>query len=142
VADGLRRFLVTAELGTRMDLWATTATFTNWLEGRGPAERETWMVMCPGEYGEAFLEASRQLGATVEEIDGAGDGERYVLRVGEPGTGWQPPKPRKQPRTHRLDAHYPARTACGLDSAGRSVSADKDSVTCRRCNPFAEASRG
>jgi len=101
VTERLHCFLVTADLGTRMDLWAATAMVTNWLEGRGPAERETWMVMCPGEHGEAFLAAARQLGATVEEIEGAGDDERYVLRVGEPGTGWQPPKPRKQRRTRR-----------------------------------------
>ncbi len=84
-------FLVTAPIGLRMDLWAAAATFTNWIEGRGPAVRETWLVMCPGEYGEGFLDIARTIGVTVERVEGAGDDERYVMLVGEPGTGWKAP---------------------------------------------------
>lgn len=86
----MHRFLVTAPLGLRMDTWAATAMFTNWIEGRGPMDRETWLVMCPGEFSDAFLTAARQTGVTVEEVEGAGDSERYVLLVGEPGSGWKP----------------------------------------------------
>ena len=89
MASGMHRFLVTAPMGLRIDMWAAMAAVTNWLEGRGPEERETWLVMCPGEYAEAFLTAARTIGVTVEEIEGAGDDERYVMLVGEPGSGWQ-----------------------------------------------------
>ena len=67
----MRRFLVTASLDDRMDVWAATAAFSNWLEGRGPEDRETWLVTCPGEYSAAFLAAAQaRPAATVEEIEG------------------------------------------------------------------------
>jgi hypothetical protein len=88
---GVHAFLVTGDNETRRAMWQITATYANWLEGRGRPERpgETWQVMVFDEQAEHFLSAARRVGATVEEIDGAGDDERYVLRVGEPGTGWQ-----------------------------------------------------
>ncbi len=87
----VRRFLVTASPGSRMDVWAATAPVSNWLDGRGPEERATWLVMCPGEHAEYFLAAARQRAdVTVEELEGAGDSEQYTLLVGEPGTGWNP----------------------------------------------------
>ena len=91
MSGGVRRFLVTASLDDRMDVWAATAAFSNWLEGRGPEDRETWLVTCPGEYSAAFLAAAQaRPAATVEEIEGAGDSERYVMLAGEPGSGWKP----------------------------------------------------
>lgn len=90
MSSGVHRFLVTAPLGDRMDVWAATGTVANWIEGRGPAERETWLVTCMGEHAGFFLEVARKRDVTVEEIEGAGDDERYVLRAGEPGTGWKP----------------------------------------------------
>lgn len=83
-------YLVTAPMGLRMDTWAAAAMFTNWIEGRGPEDRQTWQVMCPGDYSHSFLTAARAIGVTVEEIEGAGDDERYVMLAGEPGSGWQP----------------------------------------------------
>jgi hypothetical protein len=85
----VHRFLVTAPIGERMDMWAVTAIFANWIEGRGPEDRETWLVTCFDEHAQGFLEAGRRSGVTVEEVEGAGDDERYVMRVGEPGTGWE-----------------------------------------------------
>lgn len=88
----LGRFLATSPISERMDMWAATATYTNWIEGRrGPKDRETWLVMCVGEYVSDFLEVARRAGVTVERIEGAGDDERYVMLVGEPGTGWNAP---------------------------------------------------
>lgn len=45
-------------------------------------------MTCFDEHASGFLEAARNTGVTVEEIEGAGDGERYLLLVGDPGTGW------------------------------------------------------
>ncbi len=90
--DGVRRFLITAPTALRMDAWAATGMFANWLEGRGPEDRETWLVTCFGEHAHSFLDAARNIGVTVEEIEDAGDDERYVMLVGEPGTGWQGPR--------------------------------------------------
>ena len=87
----VRRFLVTSSLGSRMGVWAATATYVNWIEGRGPEERETWLVTCFGEHADHFLAAARlRPDVTIEEIQGAGDDERYELLVGDPDTGWQP----------------------------------------------------
>lgn len=87
----VRRFLVTAPVGDRMDVWAATSTYANWIEGRGPQERETWLATCPGQYAEHFIAAARcRPDLTVEEIQGAGDDERYELVAGQPGTGWKP----------------------------------------------------
>ena len=83
----VHRYLVTASTGSRMDLWAATGAYANWIEGRGPQERETWLVTCFAEHSSHFLAAARQRAdATVEEIEGAGDAEQYVLVAGEPGT--------------------------------------------------------
>lgn len=85
----VRRFLVTAPICERMDMWAATAAFANWIEGRGPEDRETWLVTCFDVHARIFLAAAREVGATVEQIEGAGDTERYVLLTGEAATGWQ-----------------------------------------------------
>jgi hypothetical protein len=77
-------FLVTAPTQTRMQVWTATASFANWLEVRG----DTASVTCFDRDEAAFLDVARQAGVTVEEIEGGGDSERYVLRAGEPGTGW------------------------------------------------------
>jgi hypothetical protein len=84
----VHRYLVTAPTDLRMDTWAATGMFTNWLEGRGPEDRQTWLVTCFDEHSHTLLDAARNIGVTVEEIHGAGDDERYELLVGEPGTGW------------------------------------------------------
>ena len=84
----VHRFLLTAPMGLRMDTWAATAMFTNWIDGRGPEDRQTWLVTCFDAHAHSFLQAARNIGVTVEEIEGAGDDERYVMLVGEPGTGW------------------------------------------------------
>lgn len=103
----VRRFLVTASPGSRMDAWAATAPISNWLEGRGPEERETWLVMCPGEHADYFLTAARQRAdVTVEEIEGAGDSERYTLLAGEPGTGWKPEAPASDDAEDDYDDEY------------------------------------
>lgn len=87
----VRRLLFTSSLGSRMDVWAATGTFANWIEGRGPEERQTWLVTVFGEHADVFLEAAVQRSdVTVEEIEGADETERYVLLAGESGTGWKP----------------------------------------------------
>jgi hypothetical protein len=87
--DGVHRYLFTAPFDLRMDTWAATGMFTNWIEGRGPEDRQTWLVICFDQDSASFLDVARTISVTVEEIEGAGDDERYVLLVGEPGTGWQ-----------------------------------------------------
>ena len=72
-----------------LDQWAATAMFANWIEGRAKGDRETWLVTCYDEHSGGFLQAARNVGVTVEEIEGGGDDESYVLVVGEPGSGWQ-----------------------------------------------------
>ncbi|MEV6791276.1 hypothetical protein AB0M87_04575 [Streptomyces sp. NPDC051320] len=87
----VHRFLATAPVGPRMDMWAATAACANWLEGRENGDRgETWLVMVPSDHAEDFVTAGAAAGVTVEEIQGDGDEENYVLRAGEPGTGWRP----------------------------------------------------
>jgi hypothetical protein len=90
MSNGVHRFLVTAAEGPKFDLWSVTGFFANWIEGRPNGERETWLVTVFDEAAGSFLDAARPAGVTVEEIEGAGDDERYVMRVGEPGTGWKP----------------------------------------------------
>jgi hypothetical protein len=85
----VHRFLVTAPADRKMDLWIATGAVANWLEGRPNGDRETWLVTVFDSHGPAFLDAARQIGVTVEEIEGGGETEAYILRVGEPGTGWQ-----------------------------------------------------
>lgn len=85
----VHRYLITAPIAERMDTWAATGMFANWIEGRGPEDRQTWLVTCFDHHAPSFLAAARNIGVTVEEIEGAGDDERYVLIAGEPGTGWQ-----------------------------------------------------
>jgi len=86
-------FLVTAPEPARLDLWADTAPVTNWIEGRikdGATDgAETWLVTCFDVNAPDFLATARAIGVTVEEIEGGGDNETYILRVGKPGTGWQ-----------------------------------------------------
>ena len=89
--SSVHRFLVTADLDQKMTMWAATATFANWIEGRENGDRETWMVTCFDDQAEQFLAAARAVGVTVQEIEGAGDGESYILLVGDPGTGWSTP---------------------------------------------------
>ncbi len=84
----VHRFLVTAPIHLRLAVWADTAAFANWIEGRGPQDRETWLVTSFSQHADSFLEVARDIGVTVEEIEGAGDDERYVMLVGEHGTGW------------------------------------------------------
>lgn len=83
----VHRFLVTSG-HRRMDVWAATGSYANWIEGRENGGRETWLVTCYDEHREAFLTAARTFGATVERIDGGGEDETYELLVGTPGTGW------------------------------------------------------
>jgi hypothetical protein len=80
----VHRYLVTAPEGPRMDMWAATGSFANWLDGRD----ETFLVTCFDEDSEQFLAAARATAVTVQEIQGGGDTETYDLLVGEPGTGW------------------------------------------------------
>jgi hypothetical protein len=86
----VHRFLVTSDTARRMDVWATTGAYANWIEGRENGARETWLVTCFDEHREAFLAAARTAGVTVERIDGTGEAESYELLVGAPGTGWTP----------------------------------------------------
>ena len=86
----VHRYLVTGGEDQKWDAWLPTAAFANWIEGRENGDRETWLVTCMGEQADFFLAAARDAGVTVEEIEGAGDGESYALVVGEPGSGWQP----------------------------------------------------
>ena len=89
MTDGIRRFLITAPVKLRMDTWAATSMFANWIEGRGPEDRQTWLVTCYAAHAHTFLESAELIGVTVEEIEGAGDEEHYVMLVGESGSGWQ-----------------------------------------------------
>jgi hypothetical protein len=97
----VHRFLVTAEAGPKMDMWSRTGAFANWLDGRdNPRGGETWLVTVYAENGDEFLDAARDTGVTVEEIESSDDTEHYLLRVGEPGTGWQTTDPaNRQPDT-------------------------------------------
>jgi hypothetical protein len=74
-----------------MDTWAVTCMFSNWLEGRENGDRETWLTTVYDQDSATFLDVCQRIGVTVEEIEGGGDTETYVLRVGKPGTGWKNP---------------------------------------------------
>jgi hypothetical protein len=87
--SGVHRFLVTAPDDLKMNTWAATRMFSNWVEGRENGSRETWLVTVYAAHAESFLETARNIGVTVEEIKGGGESQSYVLRVGEPGSGWQ-----------------------------------------------------
>lgn len=86
----VHRFLVTADPGERLDVWAATCAYANWIEGReNKRGGDTFLVTVFSAQGEKFLDVARTYsGVTVEEIEGAGDNETYALRVGEEGTGW------------------------------------------------------
>lgn len=84
----VHRLLFTAPMAARMDTWTATGMFTNWLEGRGPEDRQTWLVTIFDHHLARFLEVAGVLGATVEEIEGSGDNEWYRLLVGDPEGGW------------------------------------------------------
>lgn len=86
---GVHAFLVTTPPGEHMDLWAATSVASNWIESRTGRNGVTWQVMVIGDCASQFLDIARKIGGiTVEEIQGAGDGEQYALLVGEPGSGW------------------------------------------------------
>lgn len=109
MASGVHAYLVTTPPDEHMGLWAATATVSNWIESRPGKNGITWQVMVPGDYGTQFLEAARQLGdITVEEIEGAGDDEEFVLLVGEPGTGWKAPG---------CEHRHPNEDPCGAQAA-------------------------
>lgn len=85
----VHRYLITAPADLKMTMWAATGMFANWLEGRENGDRETWLATVFDQQSEGFLIAARNVGVTVEEIEGGGDTESYRLLVGETGTGWQ-----------------------------------------------------
>lgn len=86
----VHRYLVTGTEDQKWDAWLPTAPYANWIEGRENGEdRETWLVTCMDEHAEFFLNSARTAGATVEEIEGAGDSETYTLVTGAPGSGWE-----------------------------------------------------
>lgn len=88
----VHRFLVTGLEPTGIRLGVVTGLYAHWIEARDNQHGTlTWLVTVLDSHGERFLEAARRVGATVEEIEGADDTERYLLRVGEPGTGWAEP---------------------------------------------------
>lgn len=92
MSSGVHAYLVTTPPDEHFGLWAATATVANWIGSCAGRNGTTWQVMVMGDSGPAFLEAARKLGGiTVEEVEGAGEGERFVLLVGEPGTGWKAP---------------------------------------------------
>jgi hypothetical protein len=75
-----------------MRMGVATGMYANWLEARDNRHQTlTWLVTVFGEHADYFLEVVRQMDATVEELEGGGDTERYVLRVGDSGTGWAEP---------------------------------------------------
>lgn len=84
-------YLVTGDQDQKWDAWLPTAAFANWIEGRANGDdRETWLVTCMDEHAGFFISSARAAGATVQEIDGAGDSETYTLITGAPGSGWTP----------------------------------------------------
>lgn len=109
MASGVHAYLVTTAPGEHMDLWAATATVANWIESRYGRNGATWQVMVMDSDGPQFLDIARKLGdITVEEIEGAGDDERFVLLVGEPGTGWKAPG---------CEHRHPNEDPCGAQAA-------------------------
>ena len=109
MASGVHAYLVTTPPDEHLGLWAATATVANWIESRTGRNGTTWQVMVIGDSGPQFLEAARNLGGiTVEEIEGAGGDERFVLLAGEPGTGWQP---------WRCERRHPNEDPCGAQAA-------------------------
>jgi hypothetical protein len=80
--------LVTATEAEKFEVWAATAPFSNWLDGRPNGDRETWHVMVYDEHLKLFL-AAAEGAATVERIEGSGESETYRLLLGEPGSGWK-----------------------------------------------------
>jgi hypothetical protein len=109
VASGVHAYLVTTPQDEHFGLWVATATTSNWIESRLGKNGVTWQVMVPGECAPQFLDAARKLGGiTVEEIEVAGGDERFVLLVGEPGTGWAPP---------RCEHRHPNEDPCGAQAA-------------------------
>lgn len=85
----VHRLLITAPVDLKMDLWAATGMFANWLEGRPNGDRETWLVTVYDQDMWSLTTAAETIGITVEEIEGGGDTETYRLLVGKPGSGWQ-----------------------------------------------------
>ena len=85
----VHRYLLTAPADLKMDTWAATGMFANWIEGRANGDRETWLVTCYDHHSQSFLTAAETIGVTVQEIEGAGDSETYRLVIGAPGSGWE-----------------------------------------------------
>jgi hypothetical protein len=85
----VHRLLITARTELRVDLWAATCEFSNWLEGRENGDRVTWLTIVYDGDLPVFLDAAEKLGVTVDEVDGAGETESYRTLVGAPGTGWR-----------------------------------------------------
>lgn len=109
MASGVHSYLVTTPPGEHMDLWAATAVASNWIESRTGRNGTTWQVMVIGDCAPQFLDTARKIGEiTVEEIQGAGDGEQYVMLVGEPGTGWVP---------FGCEHRHPNEDLCGAQAA-------------------------
>lgn len=88
----VHRFLVTASIEDRMNIWAATAARCNWLgEAKGPVERETWLVTCFDKDAHLMRTAVTAFpDATLQEIEFAGDVEQYVAVCGDPERGWKP----------------------------------------------------
>lgn len=83
-----------ADEGHHLSLWFNTWGISNWLDAREGKSGITWHVMVPDEHMENFLVSARALcergcSLTVEEIEGAGDGETYKLLAGNPHCGWE-----------------------------------------------------
>jgi hypothetical protein len=109
VGSGVHAYLVTTPPGEHLDLWAATAPVANWIESRPGKNGVTWQVMVMADNGPRFLDIARKFGGiTVEEIEGAGDDERFPLLVGEPGTGWKPPG---------CEHRHPNEDPCGAQAA-------------------------
>lgn len=127
MAKGVHAYLVTTPPDEHFDLWAATAPVANWIESRTGRNGVTWQVMVMSANAPQFLDIARKIGGiTVEEIEGAGDGERFVLLVGEPGTGWKAP---------RCEHRHPNEDPCGAQAAyAVSVGQRKHDaqVSCRR----------
>lgn len=88
----VHRLLVTASVEDRMRMWVAVGPYSNWIDGRSNRHgTETWLVTVLGEHVEYFLDVARRVPVTVEEVEDAGDDERYRLVIGEPGTGWGEP---------------------------------------------------
>lgn len=91
MSDGVERLLVTASDEARMVLWARTAHFANWLDGKDNRHGgQTWILTVYATEYEQFMQLARGIDnqVTIERIVGAGDSEEYEMIMGTPGEGW------------------------------------------------------